>query len=731
MATKVTIDELVTKFLFEVDPAGAKKYEEQLKKSTGEHKKETRKQQREEDTAQKKTSRRLKQRELLVKRSAERETRARRAANLAQTQGDQRAARQQERIASRASRAKIRAERRVTRELAREQRKRARTERGKRVKEAVSGSAIGGTKIGGGLASGLGSAAALGPAGAALAGGAAAIAATGAAVRLVGDETERLDKIAKGAQQTGLGFESYQRLSQVATLSGTSIEQLSKGTIRLNRNLADVAAGRGPKVAENLEKIGLQLSDLEGVDPTQQLAIISDALRGVDSDVERTAISIELLGRSGADLAPLLNSGSVAIKEMSDSVGRVFTREELARAEAYQDALANLRKSTDLAKGGFVVGLAPSLQSIVELITKAIPVLTDFADEISSGLRESFGDLADSVGEFNAGAGIKLKDVLRAISVPLRALLGLLSLFVDAFNLVVTAANTLLAVAQEIVSFFTDRWGPAFQSAANTIQELVRPLDDVLTRVRGIFDSITEMVGKIEGLQTLVARIRGALPGDEEDKKDEQKQRARDRRDENAAKSAQDRLRARDKANREQRRREDATATAAAEKEFKRQRKARKGSKRRASGLEAQLDQQIGQLAAQAEIRASAQALKSGAGSKEAFQAGRDAAKQTESQIRNRFEETGELPIGIERDITRLAQSPSVEAEIGRVPPPVISVKNEDNSITINNPKITNEIMAQVTSAGELAASTASEFARNLREAVAQARDNLDPRVRV
>ena len=40
MATKITIDELITKFLFEVDDTGAKKYEKTLEGGTKTHKKE-------------------------------------------------------------------------------------------------------------------------------------------------------------------------------------------------------------------------------------------------------------------------------------------------------------------------------------------------------------------------------------------------------------------------------------------------------------------------------------------------------------------------------------------------------------------------------------------------------------------------------------------------------------------------------------------------------------------
>ena len=67
--------------------------------------------------------------------------------------------------------------------------------------------------------------ASLGPAIAA-AGLAAVISGVGEAVAFVGEKTAELDAIAKGAQQRGFAVDDYQRLAQVATLSGTNIEAL-------------------------------------------------------------------------------------------------------------------------------------------------------------------------------------------------------------------------------------------------------------------------------------------------------------------------------------------------------------------------------------------------------------------------------------------------------------------------------------------------------------------------
>ncbi|HET6496986.1 MAG TPA: hypothetical protein VFH61_16660, partial [Thermoleophilia bacterium] len=223
----------------------------------------------------------------------------------------------------------------------------------------------------------------------------AAVAATASkAIQFVGDETARLDRFAKGAQQTGLGFDAYQRLGHVAKLAGTNVEVLAKGSIRLTRQLNELASGRGTVAADNLERLGLTLDDLQGKLPTEQIAIMSDAIASIPSEAQRTAIAVELFGKSGAELVPLLNSGSAAIREMAGDVGKVFTREDLAKAEAYQDALANLEKAAADVKGELAVGVAPVFTEIADEMrasgntaSSVMPMIVKLAANVADGLR--------------------------------------------------------------------------------------------------------------------------------------------------------------------------------------------------------------------------------------------------------------------------------------------------------------------------------------------------------
>ena len=151
------------------------------------------------------------------------------------------------------------------------------------------------------------------------------------------------------------------------------------------------------------------------------------------------------------------------------------------------------------------------------------------------------------------------------------------------------------------------------------------------------------------------------------------------------------------------------------------------------SGLEADIDKQFKSLASDAEKRASAQALQSGKGSKEAFAIGRQAAKDTEQRLRGNFERTGELPLGISRDIAQLSRSPAVEEAIGRVPPPVVSVTINNQTVTLSIGEFNQEIDASSVRGGpqELGQGSQTGFLGGLEQLLGRAVQNIATPVKV
>lgn len=354
------------------------------------------------------------------------------------------------------------------------------------------------------------SVASLGPALAA-AGIAAAVQAVGSAIAFVGEKTAELDSIAKRAQQTGFNTDDYQRLAQVATLSGTDVEKLTKGVNNLNVQLSEVARGSTGPAAKALEDLGLSYTALQDRDPTEQLKIISAALEGVPSEAERARIAFQLMGEEGRQLIPLFNAGAEGIDGMVDSIGRIFTREELARAEAYQDALAGMTAATDALVGELVLAAVPALQAVAEWFTRMIGPVSDVFREVGANVGPSFGHLFEVLQKLNVDGGPLLIGWLKASIAPLSAMLRWIGWVTDKMASLIEVGIEVVDWLSGFIDLMETRFPRAFELAGRAITAIMSPLETARKVVAEIFDFLERSFSEVDAIASRVRQIRSTL----------------------------------------------------------------------------------------------------------------------------------------------------------------------------------------------------------------------------
>jgi TP901 family phage tail tape measure protein len=198
----------------------------------------------------------------------------------------------------------------------------------------------------------------------ALAGSAAMFAPMAAAVKHFADTGGALDDM---AQRTGASVEALSGLGYAAQMSGSSLEDVEKGIRKVQQG---VSAG-----SSVFGELGLSIESLQSMSPDQQFAAIADKLAAIENPGERAAKAMEVFGKSGANLLPLLSTGSKGIEELTEQAaanGAVMSGEQAQSAAALGDAIDGV----GISFGGLVntIGaqLAPVLTTILGLVTYAI-----------------------------------------------------------------------------------------------------------------------------------------------------------------------------------------------------------------------------------------------------------------------------------------------------------------------------------------------------------------------
>lgn len=236
--------------------------------------------------------------------------------------------------------------------------------------------------------------------------GAVVLGAVGALVKGAASTAEAADEVIKGARRAGVGAQEFQRLAFAAEEADVSQGALIKTSSQFAIMMRD--AQRGDAGAKDfvaaLGDIGLKFQDLEGLSRTQQFGVIADELNKVEDAGNRTAISAEIFGkRYGPELANLLATGSAGINEVSGSLRNVFTDEQFAAAEEYNDAVTEMKDAFAKVKTEATAGLLPVMTQTVDRISAFIDEneelieqdLPAFIDKLSVAL----GDAADFTAE--------------------------------------------------------------------------------------------------------------------------------------------------------------------------------------------------------------------------------------------------------------------------------------------------------------------------------------------
>lgn len=190
----------------------------------------------------------------------------------------------------------------------------------------------------------------------------AAFAGLGAFKALIGDTISAAAAMDDLAEKTGASVENLSGLARVAKISGIDLGTVETGLIRLSKALAG-ADEESKGAGHALAAIGLEAEKLREQDPAQSLKEVADALGEYADGAGKTALALDLFGKSGAQLLPLLKDLSEAEKLQGK-----LTREEAAAAEELEKAWNRTNAEGAAWAKSIVIAMIPALASLLDFL---------------------------------------------------------------------------------------------------------------------------------------------------------------------------------------------------------------------------------------------------------------------------------------------------------------------------------------------------------------------------
>lgn len=171
------------------------------------------------------------------------------------------------------------------------------------------------------------------------------------------------DDLSKTSQKVGMTTEALSGLRYAADLSGVSAEELTSSLGRMNKSAAE-GNPAFEAMGINVKKANGELKSSDEI-----LSAIAGKFSGYKDGVEKSALAMEVFGKSGAQIIPLLNSGADGLKEIADeakSFGLVVSKETAVAAEAFNDNLTRIRKTQEGLVTQMTAALLPTMKTASE-----------------------------------------------------------------------------------------------------------------------------------------------------------------------------------------------------------------------------------------------------------------------------------------------------------------------------------------------------------------------------
>lgn len=269
-------------------------------------------------------------------------------------------------------------------------------------------------------------------------------------MNLANTTAQAADRIDKQSQALGISRKAFQQWDYILSQSGASIDSLGVSMKTLNSAIL----GGSDSAVEAFEQLGLQWDSLSGMSQEGAFEAVVDAFQRMPQGARKSALAIQLFGKNGQTLMPLLNTSSEAMNDLrknTERLGFVMSDSMIDAGVKFGDTLDDLKR---VAGGlGNLLGY-----SLLEPLTGIFEAVINFATQ--ENVQDAFHQFALHL--YNIG------------NVVLDGVQGF-------FNWINENGETLSGYISNIAEFLGDIWDVVSGFAVETVTELAGAFSDFLS----------------------------------------------------------------------------------------------------------------------------------------------------------------------------------------------------------------------------------------------------------
>jgi len=212
------------------------------------------------------------------------------------------------------------------------------------------------------------------------------------------------DQLQDLANRFGISASALQEVGNAASLSGAGVEDVASAMNKLAVNAGKAIGGDDAMIA-SFEKLGLTVSDLQGMSPQDIFFKLSEAVAGANDPLEAFAQAQEVAGKSVGALMETLRMGPDAIQKMGQDMG-VWSDDTIAQLGAASDEIKTFQNTMTIMFGSIAQFVNPAVKTfkfMAEQITMTLAAMGEAATGNFSGAREIVKEANKLSAEFKKG----------------------------------------------------------------------------------------------------------------------------------------------------------------------------------------------------------------------------------------------------------------------------------------------------------------------------------------
>jgi hypothetical protein len=167
--------------------------------------------------------------------------------------------------------------------------------------------------------------------------------------------------------QTGVAVDKLMVLQTAFDQAGMSASDVQPVIAKLQKSIAEAATGNDQAIAK-FKAMGVAVGDIKGLSADEQLAAVGEAISKIENPAQRSAMAMEIFGKSGAKLLSVFSAGG--LEDVQAGIGN--QAQLMVQNAGIFDRATDVLGMAGTKMQGFFVGMAsqimPPLMGVVEAL---------------------------------------------------------------------------------------------------------------------------------------------------------------------------------------------------------------------------------------------------------------------------------------------------------------------------------------------------------------------------